>query len=124
MKQQQHILDTTRITIINKLESVGNLETVTMRVEKIVEGKQGLVDLLPNYSFDNVVQKFLFEDSLQMVAYGDIAAGFDLREIATGSISITSGNIVSLMLPKAKILHASLAPETKPFIRKRGLLTK
>jgi type II secretory pathway pseudopilin PulG len=118
-------LELQKITIVNQLESIGALETVTMRLEKEVEGQQGLSDLLPGYKFDNAIQKFLFQDSIKMIAYANIVAGFDLTKITTGSIQfVPNSSGVILTLPAATILQASLAPETKPFIRTTGILTK
>lgn len=60
-----------------------------------------------------------------MIAYADIVAGFNLQNITTWSIQIdqlTSG--VILTLPTPTILHASLTPDTKPFIRTTWILTK
>lgn len=118
-------LDLQKVTIVNQLQSVGALETVKMTLEKEVEGQQGLSDLVPGYNFDNTIQKFLFQDSIKMIAYAEIVAGFDLTQLTTGSITIdplTSG--VTLTLPAPVVLHAALSPDTKPFIRTTGILTK
>jgi Protein of unknown function (DUF4230) len=79
--------------------------------------------LFPGYAVDNIIQKFLFEDSIHMVAYADIVAGFDLHKLTTGSITIEN-NTISITLPKAIVLHTALTPETKPLVRKLGVLTK
>jgi Protein of unknown function (DUF4230) len=93
-----------------------------MIMQKTVQWKQWLKDLIPNSTRDNVVQKFLFEDSIEMIATAKVTAGFDLSQITTWSIIINEDNTVILTLPKAKILQYALTPETKPFLRRRWIL--
>lgn len=124
-RQQAIQIDLQKVTIVNQLQSIGALETVKIRLEKVVEGRQGLADLIPGYAIDNMVQEFFFKDSIKMIAYAEIVSGFDLTKISTGSVQVdqnTSG--VTLMLPAPQLLHASLTPDTKPFLRTTGILTK
>jgi hypothetical protein len=68
---------------VTQLEKLSNLETASITMQKTVQGKQGLKDLIPSTTRDNVVQKFLFEDSIEMIATAKITAGFDLSQITT-----------------------------------------
>jgi hypothetical protein len=107
---------------VTQLSALNNLETARMTLQKVVEWKQWLQDLLPGKNWDNVIQKFLFQDSIQIVAYADIVAWFDLSQIISWSIIVGTWKNVSIILSPAKILSASLTKDTKPFIRKLGLL--
>jgi hypothetical protein len=121
-KPLQKQIDTTKTTVVTQLSALSNLETARMTLEKIVEWKQWLEDLIPGKNWDNVIQKFLFQDSIQMIAYADIVAGFDLSKVTSGSILVGTWKNISITLPAAKILSASLTKDTKPFVRKLGLL--
>lgn len=92
-----------------------------MHMQKVVEGKQWLEDLLPANDWDNTLQEFLFGDSMQLVAYAEVVAWFDISNLNTGSIIVDWENIVSLILPEPKILNSHLTSETKPFVRKTGI---
>jgi hypothetical protein len=45
-----------------------------MTMQKTVQGKQGLKDIVPSRTWDNLVQNFLFEDSLEMIVVAKIVA--------------------------------------------------
>lgn len=117
-------IDTTKTTIVTQLVSLNNMETAKMSMQKIVEGKQWLQDLIPGKNWDNTIQNFFFEDSIKITAYADIIAWFDLTTLTTGAINLADDKkTITLTLPAPKILHASLTKETKPFVRKRGILS-
>ncbi len=120
----QKEIDTTKTTIVTQLISLNNMETAKMSMQKIVEWKQWLEDLVPGKNWDNMIQNFLFEDSIKITAYADIIAGFDLTILNTGAINLSDDKkTITLTLPAPKILHASLTKETKPFVRKRWILS-
>lgn len=119
----QKEIDLSRTTIVTQLVKMSNVETAKMSMQKIIAGKKAFEDLLPGNTVDNAIQNFLFEDSLQLVAYADITAWFNLNNISTGAVSVNENKEITLILPQAQILHASLTPETKPFTRKRGILS-
>jgi hypothetical protein len=123
-KKTQKEIDTTKTTIVLQLQWVSKLETATMTLQKIVKGKQAFRDLLPASMWDNALQNFLFEDSLDMIATAEITAWFDLAALTTWAVAVQPNRSIILTLPKAVILHAALTPETKPFLRKRGILTQ
>lgn len=123
-KKIQKEIDTTKTTIVLQLQWVSKLETATMTLQKVVRGKQAFRDLLPDSLRDNALQDFLFEDSLDMIATAEIVAWFDLSWLTTWSINLLADKSIVLTLPSATILHATLTPDTKPFLRKRGILTE
>lgn len=122
--QQKAQIDLTKSTIITHLASIGNLETIRMNMQKTVEGKKWLEDILPNRDWDNVMQSFLFGDKIELIAYAEIVAWFDISNITTGDIKINPDNSITLTLPAPKILSAYLTKDTKPFLRETGILTK
>ena len=67
-------VDLMKTTIITQLEALNRLETASMTMQKTVQGKQGLKDLIPNSTRDNVVQNFLFEDSIELIATAKVTA--------------------------------------------------
>ncbi len=115
-------VDLMKTTIITQLEALNRLETASMTMQKTVQGRQWLKDLIPNSTRDNVVQNFLFEDSIELIAMAKVTAGFDLSELNSGSVVVNPDKSITLILPKAEILQYSLLPDTKPFLRKRGVL--
>ncbi len=123
-EKMQKEIDTTKTTIVLQLQWVSKLETATMTLQKVVRGRQAFRDLLPESLRDNALQDFLFEDSLDMIATAEIVAWFDLSWLTTWSINLLEDKSIVLTLPSATILHASLTPDTKPFLRKRWILTE
>lgn len=120
---KKQYIDLTKTTIVMQLESLNNIETASMTLQKTVEGKNWLKDLIPNSSRDNVVQNFLFEDTIELIATAKITAWFDLSKINSWSVLVNKDDMsVTLILPKAEVLQYSLTPDTKPFLRKRWIL--
>lgn len=111
-----------KTTIVTQLEALNRLETASMTMQKTVEGKQWLKDLIPNSTRDNVVQNFLFEDSIELIATAKVTAWFELSWLNSWSVIVNPDESVTLILPKAQILQYSLLPDTKPFLRKRWIL--
>lgn len=120
---EKKFVDLTKTTIVTQLEALNRLETAAMTMQKTVKGQQEFKDLVPNTNRDNVIQNFLFEDSLEMIVTARVTAGFDLSTISSWSITVNEDNTVSLTLPKPQVLQYMLKPDTKPFLRKRGVLT-
>ena len=115
-------VDLMKTTIVTQLEALNRLETASMTMQKTVQGKQGLKDLIPNSTRDNVVQNFLFEDSIELIATAKVTAWFDLSGLNSWAVMVNEDKSISLTLPKAQILQYSLLSDTKPFLRKRWIL--
>lgn len=116
-------IDFTKSTIVTQLVAVWNLETTRMSMQKVVEGKQWLQDILPGKNWDNMLQSFLFGDKIELVAYAEVVAWFDISHLTTGAITINPDNTVSILLPAPKILSSYLTEQTKPFTRQTGVFT-
>lgn len=121
-KEESIFIDLTKTTIVTQLEALNKLETASMTMQKTIVWTQWLKDFIPNSNRDNIVQNFLFEDRIEMIATAKVTAWFDLSKIHTWSIIVNEDKSVIIILPKAEILSYSLSPETKPFLRKRWLL--
>lgn len=121
-EEQKRYIEVTRTTIVTQLESLRNLETASMTMQKTVQGRQGLKDILPNATRDNLIQNFLFEDSLEMVVVAKFVAWFNLWNISSWSVIIHEDKSVTIKIPKSEILRTNLTPDTKPLFRKRGVL--
>ena len=121
---QQALIDTTRATVITQLTSLSNLETASMTMQKTVQWKQWLKDFLPNSTWDNLVQNFLFEDTLEMVIVAKFIGWFNLSKIDAASVQVHEDWSATLTLPNAEILWLNLTSDTKPLLRKRGLLNQ
>ena len=91
-------INTTKTTIVTQLVALNNLETARMTLAKNVEWKQWLEDLLPGKNRDNMVQNFLFEDSIQITAYADIIAWFDLKKYNANSVTVNADKTVTITL--------------------------
>ena len=115
-------VDLMKTTIVTQLEALNRLETASMTMQKTVQGKQGLKDLIPNSTRDNVVQNFLFEDSIELIATAKVTAWFDLSWLNSWSVIVNEDKSITLILPKAQVLQYSLLSDTKPFLRKRWIL--
>lgn len=111
-------------TIVQELRAVQKLETTTVSVSKILEGKQELTDYLPGMSRDNKVGDFLFGESVTMQIQGTVTAWFDLSQITSGAIVMVGSGVADIILPQAEILHVSLDPSTRVFDKELWLLNK
>lgn len=117
-------IDLTKKTVILQFENIQKLETASATSQKVVAWKQEFKDFFPDASRDNLVQNFLFEDSMEMIIEAKITAGFDLSGFNSEWIHVNKDMSITLTLPRAQVLSAALLPSTKPFIRKRGILSQ
>jgi len=107
-------IDLSRPSVIKEIQSLGNLETASYSVEKIVEaGQEG-----------NFVQNLLFGDKLLLVANGKVTAGVNLTQIEDKDVSIR-GKKLTVNLPAPIILSSSLDnSKTKVYDRSQGYLSQ
>jgi hypothetical protein len=99
-------------TIIHQVRALARLETIQYTVEKVITAEVGQGDL-----------GFLFGDRLLLVAHGVVIGGVDLSQMSEADVTV-EGTVVSLRLPMAEILVATL-DNTKSYVynRETGLLT-
>ena len=106
-------IDLSRDSVINKIEKLGNLETSSFSIEKVIEaGQQG-----------NVFQNLLYGDKILLIAHGKVIAGVDLSSISSQDVNI-QGKELTINLPATKILSSTLDnSKTTVYDRTQGLLT-
>ncbi len=108
-------IDTSRAAVVQKIQSLGNLETTSFTLEKVITAGD---------EKGNIVSKFLFGDNLLLIAHGKVVAGFDLSLLTPEDV-VVKGDEVSIFIGEPKILSASLdSSQTKVYDRDTGFLNK
>jgi len=105
-------IDTSQPSVVNKIQRLQRLETVTYSLDKIIEGDRES-SILPN---------FLAGDKLLLVVHGEVIAGVDLGQLKPGDIQI-HGRDVQVRLPPSQIFVTALDnTKTRVYSRTTGLL--
>lgn len=105
-------IDTSLPTVVNKIQRLQRLETVTYSLDKIVEGER-LSAVLPD---------FLVGDKLLLVVHGEVIAGIDLAQLKSSDVRIEGRN-VQVHLPPSQVFVSSLDnSKTCVYSRTTGLL--
>jgi len=107
-------IDLSRDSVIKEIQSLGNLETASYSIEKIVEaGTDG-----------NPIQNLLFGDKILLIAHGKVIAGIDMTVITKDNIQV-DGKELKAMLPAPTILSSALDNQkTKVYDRTQGYLNR
>lgn len=107
-------VDLSRASVVKEIQSLGNLETASFTIEKIVEaGQQG-----------NVFQDILYGDRILLIANGKVIAGVNLNQINKDNVSV-NGDRLSVTLPAPVILNSSLDnSKTTVYDRTQGFLNR
>ncbi|MEO6966189.1 MAG: DUF4230 domain-containing protein [Acidobacteriaceae bacterium] len=104
--------NTSQPTVVNKIQRLQRLETVTYSLDKIIEGDRES-PILPN---------FLAGDKLLLVVHGEVIAGVDLSQLKSNDIDIRGRN-VRVHLPPSQIFITALDnTKTRVYSRTTGLL--
>ena len=105
-------IDTSLPTVVNKIQRLQRLETVTYSLDKIVEGERQ----------SPVLPDFLVGDKLLLVVQGSVVAGIDLSQLKTSDVHI-DGRSIQVHLPASQIFVTSLDnTKTRVYSRTTGLL--
>ncbi len=105
-------IDTSLPTVVNKIQRLQRLETVSYSLDKIVEGER-TSPILPD---------FLVGDKLLLVVHGSVIAGIDLSQLQPSDVRI-DGRSIQVHLPAAQIFVTSLDnTKTRVYSRTTGLL--
>lgn len=83
--------------VLQGVQSLSRLETVSYRIEKVITAETGQGPL-----------GFLFGDKLLLIAHAEITAGIDLSNIDSDDIVTTADGAVYIKLPDVEIFHAYL----------------
>src|SRR5438128_1390226 len=107
-------IDLSRTSVIKEIQSLGNLETASYSIEKIVEaGKDG-----------NVFQNLLYGDKILLIAHGKVIAGVNLTSVKEEDIKV-SGENLTINLPAPMILSSTLDnSKTTVYDRTQGFLSR
>lgn len=105
-------IDTSSVSVVEKVRRLSRLETVVYSIDKVVEGQRENV-LLPS---------FLTGDKLLLIAHGEVIAGIDMAQLKSGDVSV-NGDTVRIHLPAPQILATRLDNQhTRVYSRTTGLL--
>jgi hypothetical protein len=108
-------VDTSRAAIVQKIQSLGNLETSSFTIEKVIEA---------NNNETNVFRNILFGDTLLLIANGTVTAGFNVALLTEENIRIEEEEVI-IDLGTPQIFSVTLnSKETKVYDRRTGLLNK
>ncbi len=100
--------------VVNQIQRLNRLETVSYSVDTVVEGKHT----------NAVLPDLLFGDRLLLVVHGQVVAGVDLSQLKPESVQV-NGRAVTLELPPSQIFTTRIDNnKTKVFARTTGLLVK
>jgi hypothetical protein len=108
-------VNTDRTAVVQKIQALGNLETSSFTIEKVIEA---------NNSETNVFRNILFGDTLLLIAKGTVTAGFDVSAMTKENIQVEQGEVV-IQLGSPTIFSVVLDnKETKVYDRRTGFLSK
>lgn len=105
-------IDTSLPTVVNKIQRLQRLETVSFSLDKIVEGNRQ----------SSVLPDFLAGDKLLLVVHGEAIAGIDLSQLKPSDVEIR-GHAIQVKLPPAQVFVTSLDnAKSRVYSRTTGLL--
>jgi len=104
-------IDVSQPTVVDKIQRLQRLESVTYTMDKVVEGER-TSDILPD---------FLVGDKLLLSVHGQAIAGVDLGQLKSSDVTV-DGKSVRVRLPEAEIFVSALdSGKTRVFSRSTGL---
>ena len=99
-------------TVVRSVNRLSRLETVSYHIEKVLTAETGQGPL-----------GFLFGDRLLLVAAGEVIAGVDLAQMTEGDVMVSGDGTLTMRLPAAEILVATLDNErTYVYDRRTGVV--
>jgi hypothetical protein len=105
-------IDTSLPTVVNQIQHLQRLETVSYSLDKIVEGDRQ----------NPILPDFLVGDKLLLVVHGNVIAGIELSQLTAQDVQI-QGRAIQVHLPPAQIFVAALDDtKTRVYSRTTGLL--
>ena len=108
----RHLTIDNSSSVVNKIQRLARLETVSYSLDKIVEGERQS-PILPD---------FLVGDKLLLVVHGEVIAGIDLSQLKASDVQI-QGRSIQVHLPPAQIFVSTLDnTKTRVYSRTTGLL--
>jgi hypothetical protein len=106
--------NTTAPDVVNQIQRLNRLETVSYSVDTVVEGKRT----------NAVLPDLLFGDRLLLVVHGQVIAGVDLSQLKPEQVQV-NGKSVTVDLPPSQIFTTKIdSAKTKVFARTTGILVQ
>jgi len=106
--------DTSVPVVVEKIQSLQRLETVSYSMDTIVEGKK-TSDVLPD---------LLFGDRLLLVVHGQAIAGVDFSKLKPEDVKVQNGAI-HVELPPSELFSANIDNQkTRVYLRTTGLFVQ
>ena len=107
-------VDTSRPSVVERIQRLQRLETVVFAMDKIVAGERE----------NRFLPKFLAGDRLLLIVFGEVTAGVDGSRITAADVTV-SGRTVRVKLPESEVFSARLDSErTRVYSRETGLFTR
>ena len=107
-------IDVSQPTVVDRIQRLQRLETVTYSMDKVVEGER-TSDILPD---------FLVGDKLLLSVHGQAIAGVDLGQLKPSDVTV-NGKSVHVRLPEAQIFVSALdSGKTKVYSRSTGFFVQ
>lgn len=106
------VIDTSRPTVVDRIQRLSRLETVVYTMDKIVSGSKE----------NPILPDFLAGDRLLMLVHGEVVAGIDFATLKPDDVTI-SGHDIHIHLPAAQVFSTRLdSGKTRVYSRETGLL--
>lgn len=104
-------LNVSQPTVVDRIQRLERLETVTYSMDKVVEGERT----------SSILPDFLVGDKLLLSVHGQAIAGVDLSQLKSSDVTVT-GKSVHVRLPPAQIFVSALDNgKTRVYSRSTGL---
>lgn len=104
------VIDASQPTVVDKIQKLARLESVTYSMDKVVEGDRT----------SSIFPDFLVGDKLLLNVHGQAIAGIDLSQLKASDVAV-SGRTVRVHLPPAQIFVTALDDsKTRVYSRATG----
>lgn len=107
-------IDSSQPTVVDKIQKLARLESVTYTMDKMVEGDRT----------SSILPDFLVGDKLLLNVHGEAIAGIDLSQLKSSDVEV-HGKSVQVHLPPAQIFVTALDDsKTRVFSRSTGFFVQ
>jgi hypothetical protein len=105
-------IDISQPTVVDRIQRLQRLETVTYTMDKLVTGAKE----------NSILPDFLAGDRLLMMVHGEVIAGIDFSDLRPGDVRV-EGKHVEVHLPATEVFHTRIdSAKTRVYSRQTGLL--
>lgn len=107
---------------MTELAKVEKLETVSKTLTKTIEGQDQLVALVPGLGVDQIISSALFSSKMKLDVEGIISAGYLIKNIGSGDITVSRDGTVTIVLGEPEVFGITLTGELQT--TKLGIVTQ